>query len=49
MLRTILVVLLALWLLGMVSSYSMGGFLHILLVVAAIILIFNLVSKRRVF
>lgn len=49
MLRTILVVLLVLWLLGMVSSYSMGGFLHILLVVAAIILIFNLVSKRRVF
>ena len=49
MLGTILVVLLVLWLLGMVSSYSMGGFLHILLVVAAIILIFNLVSKRRVF
>ena len=49
MLRTILVVLLVLWLLGMVSSYSMGGFLHILLVVAAIILIFNFVTKRRAF
>ena len=49
MLGTILVVLLVLWLLGMVSSYSMGGFLHILLVVAAIILIFNFVSKRKLF
>jgi hypothetical protein len=49
MLGTILIVLFVLWLLGMVSSYTMGGFLHILLVVAAIILIFNLVSRRRVF
>jgi len=49
MLGTILVVLLVLWLLGMVSSYTMGGLLHILLVVAAIILIVNLVSRRRVF
>jgi Family of unknown function (DUF5670) len=49
MLGTILLVLLVLWLLGMVSSYTMGGFLHVLLVVAVIILIFNLVTRRRVF
>ena len=49
MLRTILVILLVLWLLGMVSSYTMGGFIHVLLAVAVIILIMNLVSRRRVF
>jgi hypothetical protein len=49
MLGTILVVLVVLWLLGMVSSYTMGGFLHVLLVVAVIILLFNLISRRRVF
>jgi len=48
MLYTILAVLLVLWLLGMVTSYTMGGLLHLLLVVAAIILIFRLVSGRRV-
>jgi len=48
MLYTILAVLLVLWLLGMVTSYTMGGVLHLLLVVAAIILIFRLVSGRRV-
>ena len=48
MLWTILVILLVLWLLGMVSSYTMGGFIHILLVVAVIILIVRLVSGRRV-
>lgn len=47
MLWTIFVVLLVLWLLGMVSSYTMGGFIHILLVLAVITLIFNLVSGRR--
>jgi hypothetical protein len=47
MLWTILVILLVLWLLGMVSSYTMGGFIHILLVVAAVILIVRLVSGRR--
>ena len=47
MLYTILAVLLVLWLLGMVTSYTMGGLLHLLLVVAAIILIFRLVSGRR--
>ena len=48
MLWTILVILLVLWLLGMVSSYTVGGFIHILLVIALVILIFNLVSGRRV-
>ncbi len=48
MLYTILVVLLVLWLLGMVTSYTMGGLLHLLLVVAAIVLIFRFVSGRRV-
>jgi len=49
MLWTILVILLVLWLLGMVSSYTAGGLIHILLVVAVIILIVNLFSRRRVF
>jgi len=48
MLWTILVVLLVLWLLGMVTSYTMGGLIHILLVVAVIILVIRLVSGRRV-
>ena len=48
MLWTIFVILLVLWLLGMVSSYTMGGFIHVLLVVAVIILLFNLLSGRRV-
>ncbi len=44
---TILVVLCILWLLGMVTSYTAGGLIHLLLVAAVIILIFNLVSGRR--
>ena len=48
MLWTILVVLFVLWALGMVTSYTMGGFIHILLVVAVVILILRLVSGRRV-
>jgi hypothetical protein len=48
MLWTILVILVVLWLLGMVSSYTMGGFIHILLVVAVVILIVRLVSGRRI-
>lgn len=47
MLWTIFVVLLVLWLLGLVTSYTLGGFIHILLVLAIITLIFNLVSGRR--
>lgn len=47
MLWTIFVVLLVLWLLGVVSSYTMGGFIHLLLVLAVIVLIFQLISGRR--
>jgi len=47
MLWTIFVILLVLWLLGIVSSYTLGGFIHILLVVALVILVINLLSGRR--
>jgi hypothetical protein len=47
MLWTIFVILLIMWLLGMVSSYTMGGFIHILLVVALVALVFQLISGRR--
>jgi hypothetical protein len=47
MLWTIFVILLVLWLLGLVSSYTLGGFIHILLVVAVVILLIQLFSGRR--
>ncbi len=47
MLWTIFVVLLVLWLIGMVSSYTLGGFIHLLLLVALVMLIINLISGRR--
>jgi hypothetical protein len=47
MLWTVFVILLVLWLLGVVSSYTLGGFIHILLLLALVTLIFNLVSGRR--
>jgi hypothetical protein len=47
MLWTIFVVLVVLWLLGLVSSYTLGGFIHLLLVVALVMLVINLVSGRR--
>ena len=47
MLWTIFVVLLVLWLLGLVSSYTLGGFIHILLVIAIVVLIINLIQGRR--
>jgi len=47
MLWTILVVLCILWLLGVVTSYTAGGLIHILLLVALVILVFNLISGRR--
>ena len=47
MLWTIFVILLVLWLVGMVSSYTFGGFVHLLLVVALVILLINLLSGRR--
>jgi len=48
MLFTIAVILLALWLLGLVSSYTLGGFIHILLVIAIIVVIVRLIQGRRV-
>lgn len=47
MLWTIFVILLVLWLVGLVSSYTMGGFIHLLLVLAIIVLVINLVTGRR--
>jgi len=47
MLETIAVILLVLWLLGMVSSYTIGGFIHILLVLAVIMILVRLVQGRR--
>jgi Family of unknown function (DUF5670) len=47
MLWTIFVILLVLWLLGMVTSYTMGGFIHILLVVAIAVVLINVISGRR--
>jgi hypothetical protein len=47
MLWTIFVILLVLWILGLVSSYTLGGFIHVLLVIAVVILIINLISGRR--
>jgi hypothetical protein len=46
MLWTLLVVLLVLWLLGVITSVTAGGFIHLLLVIAVIVLIFNLLSGR---
>ena len=47
MLYTIVVVLLVLWLLGLVSSYTLGGFIHALLVIAVVVLVLQLISGRR--
>jgi Family of unknown function (DUF5670) len=47
MLWTIFVILLVLWLLGMVSSYTLGGYIHILLVVAIVVVLINVISGRR--
>jgi hypothetical protein len=47
MLWTICVVLVVLWLLGMVSSYTLGGFIHILLVLAVIVLLIRVIQGRR--
>ena len=48
MLQTLVIILVLLWLLGMVSSYTLGGLLHILLVIALILVIVRLVSGRSV-
>lgn len=47
MLWTLFVIMLVLWLVGVVSSYTLGGFVHLLLVLAAIALVFQLMTGRR--
>jgi hypothetical protein len=47
MLYTLAVVLIILWLLGLVSSYTLGGFIHILLVLAIVVILLNVISGRR--
>lgn len=47
MLWTLFVIMLVLWLLGMVTSYTLGGFIHILLVLALVALVFQLITGRR--
>jgi len=48
MLWTIFVILVVMWALGLVTSYTMGGFVHILLVIALVVLVVNLVQGRRI-
>ena len=47
MLQTVAIVLIILWLLGLVSSYTLGGFIHLLLVVAVIIILVSLIQGRK--
>lgn len=47
MLWTIFVILLVLWLLGLVTSYTLGGFIHVLLVIALAVLLIELITGRR--
>ncbi len=48
MLYTIALILLVLWLLGLVSSYTLGGFIHVLIVIAVIVLLVRLIQGRRI-
>ncbi len=48
MLESIAVILIVLWLLGIVSSYTMGGFIHILLIVAVVVILLRVIQGRRV-
>jgi asparagine N-glycosylation enzyme membrane subunit Stt3 len=47
MLWTIAVILIILWLLGLITSYTLGGFIHILLVLAIIVILYNVISGRK--
>jgi hypothetical protein len=47
MLWTIFVILLVLWLLGLVTSYTLGGFIHILLVIAIVVILIRIIQGRR--
>jgi hypothetical protein len=48
MLWTIFVILLIMWALGLVTSYTLGGFVHVLLVIALVVLVINFIQGRRV-
>lgn len=48
MLSTLAVILVVLWLLGMVSSYTMGGFIHVLLIIAIVVFLVRVIQGRRV-
>ncbi|MDO9161784.1 MAG: lmo0937 family membrane protein [Methylococcaceae bacterium] len=48
MLETLAVVLVILWILGLVSSYTLGGFIHILLVIALVVVVLRVIQGRRV-
>ena len=48
MLYTVALILVILWLLGLVSSYTMGGFIHVLLVIAVVVILVRVISGRRV-
>ena len=48
MLYTLAVVLIVLWLLGLVSSYTLGGFIHILLIIAVVVILLRLISGRKI-
>ena len=47
MLWTVAVILIVLWLLGLVSSYTMGGFIHVLLVIALVVIVINVIQGRK--
>ena len=48
MLQTLALILVVLWLLGMVSSYTMGGFIHVLLVIAVVMIVLRIIQGRRI-
>lgn len=48
MLYTLAVVLIVLWLLGLITSYTMGGFIHVLVVIAIVVVLLRIISGRRV-
>jgi hypothetical protein len=47
MLYTLAVILIVLWLLGLISSYTMGGFIHVLLVIAIVVVLLRIISGRK--
>ena len=48
MLQTLALILIVLWLLGVVSSYTMGGFVHVLLVIAVVMIVLRIIQGRRI-